>query len=320
MAFREKVIKNNFGISYPHEMLAVNFIFIMESENQSWGLQGEVPDKTWECMWECLGRVHIASFEPDMIIECNRWATLAASNNYEEFSKLLKSEPPSSTILHKVLLQLMSTQQLWTLSGSENEYTFIRYLIDPCLSATLGGIKYTKADWTTLLEETRGPGSRLLFPDFTIVTQLRDRSCSLLHLEGKTAANKGQSQIWDDLTKLGQELKYSLDTLILQEPSGPVSVIGILLMGYNLEFFVMTLHSDGVYIFKKYAECYLFNKADNMFPLCRLLEILEATKRMVEITLANLRAVKITPSETPLVPLSWRRPSFEKPRKMLMPE
>ncbi|KAF9353071.1 hypothetical protein BGX34_011811, partial [Mortierella sp. NVP85] len=46
MAFREKVIKNNFGISYPHEMLADNFIFIMESENQSWGLQGEIPDET----------------------------------------------------------------------------------------------------------------------------------------------------------------------------------------------------------------------------------------------------------------------------------
>lgn len=50
-------------------------------------------------------------------------------------------------------------------------------------------------------------------------------------MEGKTAANKGSSQIWDDLTKLGQELKYSLDTMIIQEPSGPVSVIGVLLTG-----------------------------------------------------------------------------------------
>ncbi|KAG0007877.1 hypothetical protein BGZ80_004125, partial [Entomortierella chlamydospora] len=41
-------------------------------------------------------------------------------------------------------------------------------------------------------------------------------------MEGKTATNKGWSQIWDDLTKLGQELKHSLDTMIVQEPSGPV--------------------------------------------------------------------------------------------------
>ena len=82
-----------------------------------------------------------------------------------------------------------------------------------------------------MLDETRGQDSRLLFPDFSLVTQLRDRSCSLVHMEGKTAANKGSSQIWDDLTKLGQELKHSLDTMIVQEPSGPVSVIGILLAG-----------------------------------------------------------------------------------------
>ncbi|KAF9997509.1 hypothetical protein BGZ80_006992 [Entomortierella chlamydospora] len=97
-------------------------------------------------------------------------------------------------------------------------------------------------------------------------------------MEGKTAINKGSSQIWDDLTKLGQELKHSLDTMIVLEPSGPVSVIGILLRGYNLKFFEMTIQSEGVYIFKKYADCYLFNKAENMFPLCRLLEILESTK------------------------------------------
>ncbi|KAF9990839.1 hypothetical protein BGZ79_004756, partial [Entomortierella chlamydospora] len=119
-------------------------------------------------------------------------------------------------------------------------------------------------------------------------------------MEGKTAINKGSSQIWDDLTKLGQELKHSLDTMIVLEPSGPVSVIGILLRGYNLKFFEMTIQSEGVYIFKKYADCYLFNKAENMFPLCRLLEILESTKIMVERNLVNLRAVKIAPSDSPL--------------------
>lgn len=46
-----------------------------------------------------------------------------------------------------------------------------------------------------MLDETRGQDSRLLFPDFSLVTQLRDRSCSLLHMEGKAAANKGLSQI-----------------------------------------------------------------------------------------------------------------------------
>ncbi|KAF9174078.1 hypothetical protein BGX21_002008 [Mortierella sp. AD011] len=100
-------------------------------------------------------------------------------------------------------------------------------------------------------------------------------------MEGKTAVNKGLSQIWDDPTKLEQELKHPLDTMIVLEPSRPVSVIGILLTGYNLEFFEMTIQSEWVYILKKYADCYLFNKAENIFPFCRFLEILETTKIMV---------------------------------------
>ncbi|KAF9090108.1 hypothetical protein BGX27_002331 [Mortierella sp. AM989] len=324
MTFRDRVVQDNFGISEPHEMLVVNFIFLLESENQAWGLQGEVQDHIWESMWDCVGKIEINNLESNMIVECYKWAGLAAINNFDEFSNLLKNQPPSSPLLHQVLLQLTSSQQLWSLSGLENEATFIRYLIDPCLNATFGSIKNTSSNWTTLLNETRGQDSRLLFPDFSVVTQLRSNTCSLLHMEGKTTVNKGRSQMWDDLTKLGQELKQSLDTMIMQEPSGSVSVIGILLtaipfVGFNLKFFEMKIQSEGVYILKKYAECYLFNKAENMFSLCRLLDILETTK-VHERTLLNLRAVKIKPSDTPLVPISWLRPSYVKPRKMLLPD
>ncbi|KAF9198502.1 hypothetical protein BGZ49_000663, partial [Haplosporangium sp. Z 27] len=299
MTFRNRVVQENYGISQPYKMLIVNFIFILKSENQTWGMQGEVQDHIWGSMWDCVGKIKINNFESTMIVECHKWAGVATSNSFDEFSKLLRNEPPSFPLLHQVLLQLTSSQQLWTFSDLENEATFIRYLIDPCLNATFGSIKHTSSKWMTVLDETRGQDSRLLFPDLSFVTQLRGHSCSLVHMEGKTATNKGQSQIWDDLTKLGQELKHSLDTIIVQEPSGPVSVIGILLTGYNLESFEMAIQSEGVYIFKKYADCYLFNKAENMFPLCRLLEILETTKIMVERTLVNLRAVKIAPSDTP---------------------
>ncbi|ORZ21715.1 hypothetical protein BCR41DRAFT_349918 [Lobosporangium transversale] len=208
MTFRDRIVRENYGISRPHEMLVINFIFLLESENQIWGLQGEVQDHVWESMWDCEGKKKINNFKSTIIIECHKWAALAASNNFDEYSKLLKSNPPSFPLLHQVLLQLISSQQLWTFSGLENEATFIRYLIDPCLNVTFGSIKHTSSKWTTVLDETRGQDSRLLFPDFSLVTQLRDHSCSL---------------IWDDLTKLGQELKLSLDTMIVLEPSGPVS-------------------------------------------------------------------------------------------------
>ncbi|KAF8978374.1 hypothetical protein BGZ46_006533, partial [Entomortierella lignicola] len=285
MTFRDRVLQENYGISQHYEMLIVNFIFFLESENQTWGMQGEVQDHIWESMWDCVGKVKIINFESTMIVECHKWAGLAASNSFE-FSKLLRNEPPSFPLLHQVLLQLTLSQQLWTFSGLENEATLIRYLTDPCLDASFGSIKHT-INKTTALEETRGQDPRLLFLDFSLVTQLRGHSCSLVHMEGKTATNRGWSQVWDDLTKLGQELKHSFDTMIVQEPSGPVSVIGILLKGYNLEFFEMTIQSEGI---------------------------------MVERTLVNLRAVKIAPSDTPLVPFSWLRPSYAKPRKILLPD
>ncbi|KAF8926489.1 hypothetical protein BGZ47_002688 [Haplosporangium gracile] len=233
MIFRDRIVQENYGVSQPHEILAVNFIFLLESENQTWGVEGEVHDHVWRSMWDCVGKININNFESTTIVEFHKWAGLAAGRSFDEYSKLLRDEPPSLPLLHQVLLQLTSSQQLWTFSGLENEATFIRYLIDPCLNATFGSIKHTSSKWTTALDETRGQNSRLLFPDFSLVTQLRDRSCSLVHMEGKTAANKGLSQIWDDLTKLGQELKHSLDTMIVLEPSGPVSVIGILLRGRN---------------------------------------------------------------------------------------
>ncbi|KAF9431021.1 hypothetical protein BGZ76_000600, partial [Entomortierella beljakovae] len=74
---------------------------------------------------------------------------------------------------------------------------------------------------TSALDETRDPSVRLLFPDYTVTTQIGSHTCSILHLEGKAQSNKGQSQIWDDLTKLGQELKHSLDTMIALQPEGP---------------------------------------------------------------------------------------------------
>ncbi|KAF9920696.1 hypothetical protein FBU30_009382 [Linnemannia zychae] len=215
-------------------------LHLLESENQTWDVQGEAQDHVWESMWDCVGKIKINSFEPTTIVECHKWAGLAASYCFDEYSKLLRNSPPSFPLLHQVLPQLTSSQQLWTFSGLKNEATFIRYC----------DIRTDQAHKQQAVCKTVDP---VLY--FFLLTHLRDRTCSLVHMEGKTAANKSLSQIWDDLTKLGQELKHSLDTMIILEPSGPVSVIGIHLTGYNVEFFEMTIQSEGVYIFKKYAGC-----------------------------------------------------------------
>ncbi|KAF8932784.1 hypothetical protein BGZ58_006789 [Dissophora ornata] len=200
-------------------------------------------------------------------------------NTHEKFVDLLRNETPSSHLINQVFARLTSTQELWTTCGSENEATFLKNMFVPCLDATFGALKHTSSRWTSALEETRDPAARLLFPDYSVVIQIGTQTCSIVHLECKTASNKGLSQIWDDLTELGQELKHSLDTMVKLQPAGPVCALGILVKGFHIQFYVMNIKSEGVYILRKYAECLIFNKADNLFPLGRLLEILETTKK-----------------------------------------
>lgn len=114
MTFRDRIVQEKYGVSQPHEMLyvfcllhslspalpffptsyslllfalsnsVVNFIFLLESENQTWGVQGEVHTHVWESMWDCVGKIKINNFESTTIVECHKWAGLAASKSFDE--------------------------------------------------------------------------------------------------------------------------------------------------------------------------------------------------------------------------------------------
>jgi hypothetical protein len=84
---------------------------------------------------------------------------------------------------------------------------------------------------TPVQDETRGAESNLLIPDYAITTQVGKQQVSVLLLEGKITRNTGQGQIWDDLTKLGQEMKAALDSIVKLQPEGDVAVIGVLVRG-----------------------------------------------------------------------------------------
>ncbi|KAF9899484.1 hypothetical protein EC991_008803 [Linnemannia zychae] len=77
MALRDRIAQENYGISQPHEMFVVNFIFLMVSENQTGGMQGEVQDHVWESVWDCV-KTKIINFESTTIVEGHKWAVLAA--------------------------------------------------------------------------------------------------------------------------------------------------------------------------------------------------------------------------------------------------
>ncbi|KAK3807050.1 MAG: hypothetical protein J3Q66DRAFT_374914 [Benniella sp.] len=101
----------------------------------------------------------------------------------------------------------------------------------------------------------------------------RCRSPTVARFEARLLKNV--DTIWDDLTKLGHELKYSLDSMVRQEPDGQVSAI---IQASILSDSKRPFSLKGHIFSKKHAECFLFNKAENMFPLYRLIEDLDSTR------------------------------------------
>ncbi|KAG0358967.1 hypothetical protein BGZ54_010203 [Gamsiella multidivaricata] len=313
--FRDRAVENNFGISQPHEILVINFIFLLESPSQSGGLQSEVEDEVWDALWRAIGPLQVAEFATDIILEGHKWACHASSHSYDEFLEMLENTPPVSRLLKHALCGLSTSKELWT-QDRVKEATFLKSILAPLVDASFQRISYTSSKWTTSLEETKDPAARLLVPDYSVTTTIGLQTCTVISLEGKTAYNNGYGQIWDDLTKLGQELKYALDAIIKLQPLQPVCVQGILVKGSELDFYHMEIVSEGIYVLRRYARCCLCTDANNLYPLVRILEIMQGVKEMTSSTVTSVRQMKLRPSKTPLVPLSWLRTSFHKPRRI----
>ncbi|KAI8595526.1 hypothetical protein EDD21DRAFT_391000 [Dissophora ornata] len=166
-------------------------------------------------------------------------------------------------------------------------------------------------------EETRNMDFSRLVPDFATVTATLQGELSLVLLEGKVATNK-VFQIWDDKTKLGQEMKLALDSILVLSPGDDVCVVGILVREPLVEFFSMKIHAEGCYVMHRFAICHIPTDHENMISLISIMEAFEHAAAKVIKTLAAIRHVRVRPSPTPKVPFSWLRPSFSKPTKTLV--
>ncbi|KAF9115598.1 hypothetical protein BGX30_006222, partial [Mortierella sp. GBA39] len=299
MACRNRIVENNGGLTEPYEKLVVNFAFLVEAEYQTGGLQGEVEDETWDAICETR-RIsgHID------------WR----KNKSEAFAQSLDDSPPQNRTLKSILTKMADTAQLWS-TRSRNENTYLKCQLGPFLDTYFGKLKHTKSDWTPVQDETRGAESNLLIPDYAITTQVGKQQVSILLLEGKITRNTGQGQIWDDLTKLGQEMKAALDSIVKLQPEGEVAVIGVLVREPLVEFYTMRIHAEATYIMHRFATTYIAPEAMSVFPLVHLMEIFEHIQGKVQQTVTQIRQVKVHSSPSPKVPLSWLRPSFKKPRR-----
>ncbi|KAF9536885.1 hypothetical protein EC957_009496, partial [Mortierella hygrophila] len=232
----------------------------------------------------------------------------------EEFEEMLEESPPVDRNLKAILSKMTNNSQYWN-SQARNEDTYLKSLLGPFLDTYFGKLKYAKSDWTPTQDDTVDPESSTLIPDYGTATLIGEQRYFVLLLEGKIAGNTGQCQMWDDLTKLGQEMKSALDSILKLMPSGDVCVIGILVREPLTEFFSMRLHAEGTYVMHKFASAFIVTGAMNAFPILHLMEVCEHAKRMVEQTIGEIRRVKVHESSSPKVPLSWLRPSFKKPKR-----
>ncbi|KAF9424154.1 hypothetical protein BGZ76_003551, partial [Entomortierella beljakovae] len=226
---------------------------------------------------------------------------------------LLDDSSPQNRTLKAILTKMADTAQLWN-TQIRNEDTYLKSQLGPFLDTFFGKVKYTKSDWTPVQDDTRSSESSQLVPDYATTTQVGEQQLSILLLEGKIARNAGLGQTWDDQTKLGQEMKAAMDSILKLEPDDEVCVIGLLIREPLVEFYTMHVRAEATYVMHKFASSYISPDAMNAFPLVHLMEAFAHAKVKVEKTVAQIRKVKVHASSNPKVLLSWLRPSFRKPK------
>lgn len=315
MEFRNHVIQENGDLNYSHQKLAVNFVFLLEGDHRTKGLHLEIDDEPWRALCEATSDLP-DRLSKETVDEALEWVQLLARGSPDTLKSRMRSTPPNDLSLRSILNLMAVSGHLWD-SEPSNEDSFLKAGLGPFLSTYLGSITFTTSAWTHTHEEIRNANFNLLVPDFATVTATLQGELSLVLLEGKVAANKA-FQIWDDKTKLGQEMKLALDSILLLSPGEEVCVVGILVKEPLVEFFSMNIPAEGCYVMHRFAVCHIPSDHENMISLVSMMEAFHHAKAKVIKTLTAIRQVRVRPSLNPKVPLSWLRPSYSKPTKTLV--
>ncbi|KAG9065534.1 hypothetical protein KI688_001822 [Linnemannia hyalina] len=107
MAYRDRAVAENGAVKESHEKLAVNFVFLIEADYQTGGLQVEVEDETWEALCDAIKDLVPPLMNED-IIEIHQWARRLAQNKQGAFERLLEDLPPRNRCLKSILTEMPS--------------------------------------------------------------------------------------------------------------------------------------------------------------------------------------------------------------------
>jgi len=124
---------------------AINFVFLVEAEYQTGGLQGQIEDQAWDCLCSALSDP-VPPLSNEVVLEAHKWAHQLAQNKPEAFAQLLDGSPPHDRTLRSVLTKMADTTQLWN-TKTRNEDTYLKSQLGPFLDSYFGKLRYTKSDW-----------------------------------------------------------------------------------------------------------------------------------------------------------------------------
>ncbi|KAF9944070.1 hypothetical protein BGZ65_012684, partial [Modicella reniformis] len=118
---------------------------------------------------------------------------------------------------------------------------------------------------------------------------MRDVNYTILNIEVKTPRSNGRGQIWDHVAKVGNEMKLCLDSILSLGPSQPVVLQGVVIKEDTMSVYRLSLESEGVYVMRLFAQCAICSRSSGLFPLTRMLEILQAVKDLAVTTIELIR-------------------------------
>lgn len=124
---------------------AVNFVFLIEADYQTGGLQVEVEDETWDALTDAV-KDPVPSLLDKDIIEIHQWARHLAQNKQGMFEHLLEELPPQNRSLKPILTEMIGTTQLWNTHYS-NEDTYLKSKLWPLLRTYFGNLAHTRSSW-----------------------------------------------------------------------------------------------------------------------------------------------------------------------------
>ncbi|RUS20333.1 hypothetical protein BC937DRAFT_95471 [Endogone sp. FLAS-F59071] len=251
------------------EVLAISHIFLME-EDASYGVRERFDGELWTSIFKEIKAEYIpVKLSDDDILRCFQMAQ-TASSNFRDCKALIKKwhrlrDDTTEDVVLEVFDGILLQISLNTKMVDSNEDTFIHKILAPFVMPFFADTELVECVANDELDASYhrkrkfDPSLQGRKPDFAVFTSNQYKKAHLLVVEVKSAkyhATKSK-ELYDDLVKLGNEMKDVMDKIIDDGVDKDVVVCGLLVEGFRCDLFAMDLRYDAIYRMVRLGRFYL---------------------------------------------------------------